>query len=416
MAGVTAARELKRAGLSVRVLEGRDRVGGRVFSIRDFCDAPLEGGAEFVHGVGAATWPEVRASGVSTRPIPTTRGFMFNVGHKTQWLPQILLHPEIWPTFTILQSIRATRAPDISGREFIERKKYRGRGRALAEMVLTAHLPAGLDEVGVLGLVADGVVHLETGVNHRVVEGYDSVPRFMARELEVQHGFTVGRVAWSRDRVTVTSTAGEALDARAAISTLPIGVLKSGKIRFDPELPEPRRAALDKVVMGPVSRFLMLFREPFWPKSLSTVGCAVGPITLYWNESYRAPGKPPVLTAYLTGPRAARWAALSDAEAREVVLADLERHFPKTRPRDLLVSTRRVDWSLDPFACGGYTFLKPGGVGARQALAATDTGALFWAGSATESSPIAATVEAAYLSGKRAAAQTLSALAASPAA
>jgi hypothetical protein len=47
--------------------------------------------------------------------------------------------------------------------------------------------------------------------------------------------------------------------------------------------------------------------------------------------------------------------------------------------------------------------LRPGGTGARGRLAAADTGALFWAGSATERSPIAATVEAAYLSGLRAA-------------
>ncbi len=45
MAGVTAARELTRSGLSVTVVEGRDRVGGRVWSIRDFCGEPVEAGA-----------------------------------------------------------------------------------------------------------------------------------------------------------------------------------------------------------------------------------------------------------------------------------------------------------------------------------------------------------------------------------
>ena len=60
MAGVTAARELTRAGLSVCVLEARDRVGGRVHSVRDFCDEPVEGGAEFIHGSDAHTWPDVK--------------------------------------------------------------------------------------------------------------------------------------------------------------------------------------------------------------------------------------------------------------------------------------------------------------------------------------------------------------------
>jgi monoamine oxidase len=55
MAGITAARDLAASGLSVCVVEARDRIGGRVYSVRDFCDEPVEGGAEFIHGVGAAT-------------------------------------------------------------------------------------------------------------------------------------------------------------------------------------------------------------------------------------------------------------------------------------------------------------------------------------------------------------------------
>ena len=71
---------------------------------------------------------------------------------------------------------------------------------------------------------------------------------------------------------------------------------------------------------------------------------------------------------------------------------------------------RRLDWSSDPLACGGYTFLRPGGVGARERLAAADTGALFWAGSETATQPIAATVAGAYVSGLRAAREVLAEL------
>ena len=50
MEGVAAARALTRDGLSVCVVEGRNRVGGRIHSIRDFCGQPVAAGAEFVHG------------------------------------------------------------------------------------------------------------------------------------------------------------------------------------------------------------------------------------------------------------------------------------------------------------------------------------------------------------------------------
>lgn len=75
-----------------------------------------------------------------------------------------------------------------------------------------------------------------------------------------------------------------------------------------------------------------------------------------------------------------------------------------TRDR-MLLAWRRIDWATDPFACGGYTFMRPGGTGARGRLAAADTGALFWAGAATATPTIADTVQAAYLSGLRAAAE-----------
>jgi len=87
----------------------------------------------------------------------------------------------------------------------------------------------------------------------------------------------------------------------------------------------------------------------------------------------------------------------------EIALSDLRRLFPSADPKRRLVDARRIDWSADPFAGGGYTFLRPDAHGARERLAAPDTGAFFWAGSATQRVPIADTVEAAYASGVRAA-------------
>jgi monoamine oxidase len=402
MAGVTAARELARAGLSVTVVEARDRVGGRVFSVRDFCGEPVEGGAEFVHGVGAKTWPEVRAAGLTVRPCSHVHD-MFNIGGGTRWLPWILLHPGVWPSFTILRAIARRQPPDVCAREFIEQRGYRGRARIMAEMVLTAHLPGSIDEVGVLGLVDDGILHLEAGLNHRVAEGYDRVAAFIGRDLDVRFGFAVERIQWRPGQVTLRAVDGRELSARAAVCTLPVGVLKSGVVRFVPDLPDRKRAALANIEMGPVTKVLLSFKERFWPKWAATVVCGTGPVTLYWPVFHGADDEPAVLIAYCTGPRAARISAVSEDEAAEITVADLCRLFPRADPRRQLVAQRRIDWTTDPCALGGYTFLRPGGVGARRDLAAADTGTLFWAGSATESSPIAASVEAAYVSGLRAA-------------
>lgn len=56
MAGLGAASELARHGISVRVIEAKSRWGGRIYSTGD--DTPIELGAEFVHGRSPIPAPE----------------------------------------------------------------------------------------------------------------------------------------------------------------------------------------------------------------------------------------------------------------------------------------------------------------------------------------------------------------------
>ena len=411
VAGLTAARELTRRGLSVTVVEARDRTGGRVHTVRDFCGHPVEGGAEFVHTADAETWPEIRAAQLAVRRCASAGRGLFNLGGRTRLLPWFLLHPGAWSAFPILRHLARARAPDMSARDFIDHHRYRGRARQLAEMVFTAHLPGLADEIGVLGLLEDRVLDLYAGSFHRITGGYDRLVDHIARGLDVRHRFPVATVCWTPDGVTVVAADGRALSARAAIATLPLGVLASGGVEFVPPLPESKRRAFSELVMGPVLKLLLRFSEPFWPAWLANLNCGTGPVTIYWPslESSRSGRRTPaVLTAYCTGPRAARLSLLPEEEAVAVVLADLARLFPRVNPGRLLLGARRIDWSTDPFARGGFTFTRPGGRGARGRLAAPDTAALFWAGAATTTSTIAETVQAAYVSGVRAASEVLS--------
>ena len=322
MAGVAAARELQRAGLSVRVLEAGNRTGGRLWSIRDFCTEPVEAGAEFIHGVKAATFSDVKEGGFSVRPCPLIRHTMFNLGYGTHWLPFILMHPGTWSTFTIMHLLKNLQPPDLSGRQFIEKHGYRGRARRLAELTLTAHLPATLDEVGLLGLREDGILTIESGLNHRLGEGYDGLVTFIGKGLDVEFGFTVDSVRWDAGGVTVTATDGRELSARACVSTLPLGVIQAGKVKFTPELPESKQSAMKVLKVGPVVKVLLSFKERFWPQWLANLCCGTGPVTLYWpifyNHGKPVDDKPPVLIAYATGPRAANLSKMSEEEAADI--------------------------------------------------------------------------------------------------
>ena len=70
MAGLAAARELGRAGLSVCIVEARDRVGGRVFTVHDpECNVPIELGAEFIHGRAREIWDPLEKAGVEITEV-----------------------------------------------------------------------------------------------------------------------------------------------------------------------------------------------------------------------------------------------------------------------------------------------------------------------------------------------------------
>ncbi len=70
MAGLAAARELGRAGLSVCIVEARDRIGGRVFTVHDpECNVPIELGAEFIHGRAREIWDPLEKSGVEITEV-----------------------------------------------------------------------------------------------------------------------------------------------------------------------------------------------------------------------------------------------------------------------------------------------------------------------------------------------------------
>ncbi len=409
MAGLTAARALADAGLRATLLEARERIGGRVTSVRDLAAGPVEAGAEFIHGPEARVWPTVRAAGLAVRPCPIFRHSMLNLGGGTHWMPIALMHPGVWPAFPIMGRVRRQRPPDRTARAFLEQSGYRGRARQMAEMLLIGHAPGGLDEVGLLGLLEDGVLDVETLLNHRVADGYDRLPEALGRGLDVEHGFVAEHVTWSADGVRVRSRDGRERGARAGICTLPVGVLAGRDVAFAPALPEGKRAALESVRMGPVLKVLLRFRERFWPRWCANLVCGAGPVTLYWPVFYGTREPEPVLTAYCTGPRASGLgrAKMSEQEAVDTVLTDLARLLPKADPRGQLEEARRIDWAADPWAGGGYTFLACNGTGARARLAAPDTGALFWAGEATAGADvIAASVEAAHASGLRAAAET----------
>jgi monoamine oxidase len=235
-------------------------------------------------------------------------------------------------------------------------------------------------------------------------------------------------------RVRLRSLSGPPLpplEARAAIVTLPVGVLKAappavGAVAFQPAVPG-LAATLARLDMSPVRKLLLRFRDVFWeepgfveerlPRSnrpgtsprrsppgartLSFLHDAAAPFPTLWTA---APRRVPVITAWAGGPQAR---ALGHDEARVVDLAlgALARAL-SLRRRSLderLEGWATHDWQADPFSRGAYSYVQVGGQRAPRRLARPVADTLFFAGeAASQDEP--GTVSGAIASGLAAAA------------
>ncbi len=228
--------------------------------------------------------------------------------------------------------------------------------------------------------------------------GYGSIIDGLAKGLDIQLQTIVHMIDYSGSRVTVTTSAGK-FEARQVVLTVPLGVLKSGAIRFSPELPQDKQGAISRLGMGLLDKVVLRFEESFWPKShilafLSDQGDQ-------WPDVFNLQpvcGQP-VLAAFKSGRAARADERRSDAELVEALMRQLRLAFGDRAARPEAWQVTR--WASDPLAGGSYSFLRLGSSPEdHDRLAAPLGDKLFFAGEATHRDH-SATVHGAYLSGVR---------------
>src|SRR5262245_15500325 len=90
VAGLSCGARLVQNGASVVVLEARNRVGGRIQTLRLPGVSPVEMGAQVIHGSRAATWAIVRAAKLRTAPVARSDDFVIRIGGKVQALGELI--------------------------------------------------------------------------------------------------------------------------------------------------------------------------------------------------------------------------------------------------------------------------------------------------------------------------------------
>ncbi len=409
IAGLTAARDLCAAGVRVALVEARARVGGRIYTDHTL-GYPVELGAEFIHGRPKETFDLVEKFGLSVVAVEGA----FCEHRDGKWLQA----GEFWEQIEALFSKIPTDGPDRSFLEFLDHADADAKVKQRALGFVEGFHAADPGRVSIHSIAKSNAAEeaIDGDSQFRFARGYDGLVHCVAESVdrtrrELLLNTAVTEICWKSGEVRVKTASSTEFVAPRAVITLPLGVLKSGAVRFTPELPKEKQRALNGLEMGPVVRASLAFRDKFWElrpglKDLSFLFTDNQRFPTWWTSNLLPY---PLITGWAAGHFAQNLSGCGKdcvvSRALET-LADVFAMDAKTL-RQELVSGYAHDWQSDPFSCGAYSYVLAGADSAEDGLAAPLSDVLFFAGEATDNRGHNGTVHGAIFSGERAAREIL---------
>lgn len=404
LAGLSVARALAGRGVPVTVLEARNRIGGRVHTSMLWPDLPVDLGASWIHGTQANPLTDLaRAAGA--RLVETDYDSALALGPTGQ---------QVEPDYDAAERLleRALRAADAAGAD-------RSVWQAVEESAGWASLPAA--ERRKMRHVLNATLEQEYGgsltrlsawhgQDAREFDGPDAlfpdgigqIAAYLAQGLDLRLGHPVVRVEPGR----VVLGDGQALAGRVVL-TVPLGVLKSGRISLRDALSPARQAAINGLEMGLLNKVWLRFDRVAWPDDVDWIEW-LGPEPGLWAQWVSLAHRlgVPVLLGFNAADQARVVEVLDDRATVAAATNALRAMFGTAFPAPVAAQVTR--WGQDQWSFGSYSFNRVGTTpGMRDALQGADwDGALWFAGEACSEHDFG-TAHGAVISGRAVADQLL---------
>jgi monoamine oxidase len=393
-AGIGATRTLEGRGLSVLVLEARDRLGGRAFTRQLENNIVFDVGCGWLHSADKNKFVGIAEElGFEIdRGRPHWSQQTFNLGFPQDERVAFL---EEMDKFYDRAEAAAERGIDRPASEFLVPGN---RWNPMLHCLSTYINGVELDRVSILDMNA----YEDTEVNWRSKRGYGALVAAYGAPCPVAFGAKVTLIDHSSQRIRIETSRGTVTAAKAIV-TVPTNLIANETVRFLPELPE-KLAAARGLPLGLADKVMLALDND--GDALPKDGHLRGSTTKVGTGSYHLrPKGLPSIEGYFGG-RFARElentgdGALAAAAIDEIVALLGSDYRKKLRP---LASSA---WEHDPFATGSYSYALPGHAGDRAKLASPVDGRIFFAGEAT-SPNFFSTCHGALESGVRAAGEVV---------
>ncbi len=408
MAGLAAAYNLLRAGWHVTVLEARDRVGGRVHTMRGFSNGLVaEAGGEFIDQNHRRMLAFAKEFNLSLGKVGSWQGqtddwgaYQGKAGRSNDisvW--GFDLGEEFDNIWTALADL-AKQVPDPAHPEFAPSAKELDKqssadwlnaqtAHPLARMAFADQIRSEYtcepENFSLLDLARNAALYYSAPgfrkPNYRIIGGNDQIPRAIASLLPDLHLNTeVTSINNQPDEVTVTYKQGNSFQTISSdFGILAIPLPGARRIEFDQPLPASHQYMINEVSYGAVTKVMIEYRKRFWKdKGWNGRLSTDLQIVQTWDATSHLEGEHGIITAYTGGGPGARLSALSDEDRIKLAVSVIERIFPGSS--DLIENTATIAWINEPFTLCSYMALAPGQVTAHWRTLFSPAGRLFFAG------------------------------------
>lgn len=444
-AGLFAGDYLLNNGINVQIFEASPRIGGRIRVLRSYdtpgpglwfnpegnlsSDFPAELGADRILGNESSRWHKfIKQQNYLTFPLSA------EVPDK-YWISNALVDHTAASAITAFQNAQAFRTAIPSHTESGSSVQQAIDGSAIDSSVHNVLqgwvgncYGTSNDRLGMHGIAE------ATGLRDRSPETYllDHNPMadvligsFIKASDKVQLNTVVKQVDYSGEKVIVS---GERISGATSVPftatfdkvilTVPVTVLQSGDITFNPPLPSSKTSSLSRMGMDSAIRVLLDFRKNFWGSGFRSI-YGGNKASEYFNPG--ASGRSTVartLSVTLSGKQAEDLSALGP-DIIPVLLDELDQMYggqasPNIR-RDTSTNANFIaviqDWGKEPYIRGSMSYLKPGGTNQdRLKLSLPVNDLVFFAGEATDVTGEAGTINGALQSAERVAQEIISSI------